>query len=133
MSEIIDPPIEIHESSLGFYEIYDNYIIATFNEGVDVDLECAPEIIELLSRKMHKPFGWISNKVNSYSANPLIMRDVIPKVPLFKSYCGVIYGNYSRDYTKMGKSSVPENFCLASFNTLDDGVEWTKNIVNIIS
>lgn len=113
------------ETTLGFYEFFDRYVIATFHEGVTVTRDCAPEIIELLNSRMQNRFGFISNKIHSYSADPFIMRDVVPAVPLLASYCNVVYGRQSRDYTKYGNFVVPETFPLGNFNLLDEGIAWS--------
>ena len=118
------------ETTLGRYEFFDNYVVATFSEGVEVGRDCAPEIIHLLNSKMKKRFGWVSNKINSYSADPFIMLDVIPAVPRLASYCGVVYGKESRDYTKYGRLLVPKGFPLASFNILSDAIAWTVNMAS---
>jgi len=116
-------------TDLGLYEIFKNHIIVTVNEAIDLDSRYAPEIIKILKDNMHCPFGWISNKINSYSADPFIMLDVLPEVPMFTSYCGVIYGNQAKDYTTYGKKLVPETFSLASFDALDDAIKWTLDKV----
>jgi len=123
--------IESVESNLGEYKFYEHHVILTAYEGVDINLQHSSEIVSLLNRKMKKPFGWISNKVNSYSANPLIMLDVVPNVPLLKSYCGVIYNDESKDYTKYGKKVVPVDFPLGKFNDINEAVEWTLDIVGV--
>lgn len=117
------------ETTLGIYEPHDNYIIVTINEGINVDAQYAPEIIKILNEEMHKPFGWISNKINSYSADPFIILEVLPNVPLISSYCGVVFGKPSRDYTKYAKRIVPEDFPMASFDKLDDAIKWTIDMV----
>ena len=117
------------ETKLGRYEIYNHYLIVVYNEGVDVSREDSSEIINILTNNMKQPFGWISNKVNSYSADPFVMLDIIPNVPFLKCYCGIGYGIPARDWKAYAASTAPNDFPLESFDHLDDAIAWTTDIL----
>ena len=57
----------------GSFEIYDNYIISTINEGIVIDQACKDAIWQLCDTHFEgKTFGYISNRRNSYSIDPTI-------------------------------------------------------------
>ena len=118
------------QTYIGIYELYDNYIVSTINEGIHLDSKYAPEILEICNGHMQQPFGWISNKVNSYSADPLILLDIIPNTPLIRSYCSVDYGRPERDYSVYVKPVVPDSFHVTSLENLEDAIDWTIRMVN---
>jgi len=50
--------------------LYENYIITEFNEGVDINFENFKELSKIIEESFkNEPFGFIANRVNSYSIN----------------------------------------------------------------
>ncbi len=64
-----------HVFQFGCMELMDDYAVVTCNEGVHVDLN-EIEVIEAVLDTAYskKRFGFIANRVNSYSINPLAVR-----------------------------------------------------------
>ena len=64
-----------HVFQFGNMELMDDYTIDTCNEGVHVNFDVI-EVIEAVldSAYSNKRFGFIANRVNSYSTNPLAVR-----------------------------------------------------------
>ena len=53
---------------LGRLYLFDNYIITEFNEGINITFENFSEVSEIIkSHYKNEPFGFISNRINSYS------------------------------------------------------------------
>ena len=68
-------PIVVKEYSLdiGTVQVYDNYIVANFDEGATVTLERAYQIIGISEIHFrNKKFGYISYRKNSYAIDPII-------------------------------------------------------------
>ncbi|BFP42440.1 hypothetical protein FGF1_32850 [Flavobacteriaceae bacterium GF1] len=68
-------PMVIKEYSLdiGTVLVYDNYIVANFDEGATVTLERAYQIIGISEIHFRdKKFGYISLRKNSYAIDPII-------------------------------------------------------------
>ncbi|MEM1257943.1 MAG: STAS/SEC14 domain-containing protein [Bacteroidota bacterium] len=68
-------PIVVKEYSLdiGTVQVYDHYIVATFDEGATVTLERAYQIIGISEIHFrNKKFGYISLRKNSYAIDPII-------------------------------------------------------------
>ena len=68
-------PMVIKEYSLdiGTIRVYDNYMVATFDEGATVTLERTYQIIGISEIHFReKNFGYISLRKNSYAIDPII-------------------------------------------------------------
>ena len=68
-------PIVVKEYSLdiGTVRVYENYIVATFDEGATVTLERAYQIIGISEIHFRgRNFGYISNRRNSFAIDPII-------------------------------------------------------------
>lgn len=71
----IKTPVVIKEYVLeiGTVKVYDNYMVATFNEGSTVTLERAYQVIGISEIHFRdRPFGFISFRKNSYALDPTI-------------------------------------------------------------
>ncbi|MEZ2414800.1 STAS/SEC14 domain-containing protein [Muriicola sp. E247] len=71
----IKTPVVIKEYVLeiGTVKVYDNYMVATFNEGSTVTLERAYQVIGISEIHFRdRPFGFISFRKHSYAIDPTI-------------------------------------------------------------
>ena len=62
-----------YQLDIGNVQVYDNYMVSTFDEGATVTLERAYQIIGI--SEIHfwdKDFGYISLRKNSYAVDPTI-------------------------------------------------------------
>lgn len=58
---------------IGKVQVFDNYIVATFDEGATVTLERTYQIIGISEIHFRdKKFGYISHRKNSYAIDPII-------------------------------------------------------------
>ena len=58
---------------IGTVRVYENYIVATFDEGATVTLERAYQIIGISEIHFRgRNFGYISNRRNSFAIDPII-------------------------------------------------------------
>ena len=117
-------------TSLGEYKIYPNFIITTFNDAIDLGLDDAEEIITLMHENMDGDFGWISDKINSYSINPFLYSKISEQVKNIKCYCNVIYNRDIRDTTEIGRYHFPKNIKLKKYNSIQEAIIWTRSIVD---
>lgn len=68
-------PVVVKEYTLdiGTVQVFDSYIVATFDEGATVTLERAYQIIGISEIHFRgKNFGYISFRKNSYAIDPII-------------------------------------------------------------
>lgn len=71
----IKTPVVVKEYILeiGSVQVFDNYMVAIFNEGCTVTLERAYQLIGISEIHFrNKPFGFISYRKNSYAIDPTI-------------------------------------------------------------
>ncbi len=113
----------------GTYIFYDNYIVAEIKEGSKVTIEQTNELIPLIEKHYgeQKPFGYISNRINSYSIVPLNYLHC-PGIYMknFKGFAVVTYSKTSALTAQMEEHFVKTPF--KQFDDLDDAIFWIKNI-----
>jgi len=123
------------KTNLGYLYFFDNIVISEFNEGSHVSFQNASEVISCIEDHFgeSKPFGFITNMINSYSIEPL---DTLKFAMVFSNL--VAYGAVC--YNKAGKMSViiQNGFCdnkiicfddiYEAKDTLRKKVELIKNI-----
>ncbi len=71
----IKTPVVVKEYVLeiGTVQVYDNYMVAVYNEGVTVTLERVYQLIGISEIHFRdRPFGFISHRKNSYAIDPTI-------------------------------------------------------------
>lgn len=116
---------KVMESEVGVFYFYGNIIVFEAYEGVVVSYKTGFSILlKFLSILGTKPFVYISNRVNSYSINPVDYK-YVNNIPTLKSL-GIVY------YNEMGKANaeLEEKFCkkpFQIFNNLTEAFIWAKN------
>lgn len=115
------------ETRLGQFEIHDDFIIARFNEGLDINRKDVPAIVSLLQDHMGGDFGFISDKINSYSVNPFIATEVCESIKNLKCYCNVTYQQEIRDIIPIAKNTFPKHLKLHNFDTVPEAIAWVQD------
>jgi len=131
---ITDTPLYQHVIShktikLGNLFFFENYVVAEFNEGVEINYKNFDAVRELIKEHFgNDHFGLISNRINSYSI-------VITDAPLFnqceslKAYATVTYSLFAERVFNV------ENYFLKfnkqNFNSLTDAKNWVENTLTI--
>ena len=65
-----------YEFQFAQMEIKETYAVFTANEGINLDHKEIKEVWAVLKENYcEKNFGFIANRINSYSTNPLAIRD----------------------------------------------------------
>jgi hypothetical protein len=65
--------VKEYSLDIGTVQVYDNFIVATFDEGATVTLERAYQIIGISEIHFRdRQFGYISLRKNSYAIDPII-------------------------------------------------------------
>ena len=118
------------ETDLGLYEIYDNYVIARFSAGVSVGFDDADSIIKILTQHFPHNFGWISDRVNSYSFDTMLIFHVLERMQNLKSVASVVYGQVSKrtDYLEPMLSASMQ---VGEFDSLDKAESWMKESLKL--
>lgn len=120
--------MKVINSEIGTYEVHSDMIIVRFNEAVDVNKNEIEFFVNLAKNNFapDQNFAFISNKINSYSVDPLIAIEVGKQLPNLKYFANVIHNDETKDITYIVKYAFPKTVKLNSFNTLDEALGWVK-------
>lgn len=119
-------PIVVKEYSLdiGTVQVYDNYIVATFDEGATVTLERAYQIIGISEIHFRdKKFGYISLRKNSYAIDPIIYT-YLRGLENLKAFAIVSKKEIDMHNFKIEKMFYKKN--MEFFIEFDNAVGWIK-------
>lgn len=117
--------IETDFAKLSFYEYF---VIAEMHEGIDLDENIVDVLIQLsIDFYGDKPFGYISNRINSYSVNPVIYFKIskIENLAAFAVVSNRMIVSYN---VKIEKAFMTKPYEL--FDNLDEAVNWVKHLVS---
>ncbi|MGE5943706.1 MAG: hypothetical protein ACM31G_05130 [Flavobacteriales bacterium] len=114
---------------LGNLFFFENYLVAEFNEGVEINYNNFDAVRELIREHFgNESFGLISNRINSYSI-------VITDAPLFnqcqslKAYATVTYSLFAEKVFNVENYFF--KFNKQNFNSLTDAKNWVENTLTI--
>ena len=122
-------PIVIKEYSLdiGTIQVYDNYIVASFDEGATVTLERAYQIIGITEIHFrNQNFGYISLRKNSYAIDPIIYT-YLRGLENLKAFAIVSKKQIDMHNFKIEKMFYKKN--MEFFIEFDNAVSWIKKRV----
>ena len=112
--------------NLGTLHLFDNYIIAEFNEGVDINFENFSEVTEIIkSTYKDQPFGFIGNRVNSYSMDLKDAELYNKTFPNLKAYAVVAYKALTHRVFEIENRFF--DFNREAFNNLEDAISWVED------
>ena len=121
--------MEIIESDNAAYELHDNYVVVRFFEGGQIGIDEAVFIKTLLSEKFQQPFGWISDRINSYSVDPTLVKDMLEDLSNFKCVSWVCYGSSIKSKISTLYDFIPEGIETKVLHSIPEAIEWTEHIV----
>lgn len=117
--------IETDFAKLNFYE---RFVITEMNEGIDLDENIVDVMIHFaVDFYGDKPFGYISNRIHSYSVNPVIYFK-ISKIKNLAAFAVVSTRMIVSYNVKIEKAFITKPFEL--FDNLDEAVNWVTQLVN---
>ena len=109
-------------------KIYDDYIIAIWNEGVTIKPEYNAMLIDVAEIYFkNKPFVYITHRLNSYAVDPAIYKET-SKIVNLAGFCVV-----SSDYLAKRNAEIEMMFLnnkpFKIFDDLDDAILWVNKII----
>jgi hypothetical protein len=126
-------PTKIH-LDIGFakFELYENYLIATVNEGVVLEAKEMEKFHEVFENHYsNRPFGYISNRKHDYTINPTYYKE-IEKFNI--KLVGIATLCYSEASYKM--ANFAEQFFTwphKAFYSRDECIEWINQLVEEVN
>lgn len=110
----------------GKITIIDNILIAELNEGILFDVEDNRKLLNL-GNKIFKgmPYGYISNRVQSYAVNPMIYLESSSTINL-KAIAVVSRNTVCQKNILLERQFYKEEDSFEVFDTLEEAINWIK-------
>jgi len=119
-----------HNLKLGTVYFYNNYVITEFNEGVHIDFENFMELTLLINSTFKDiPFGFISNRANSYSIDVRDAELYKKTFPNAKAYAIVAYSNLTERIIEIENHFF--KFNKKVFKDMVSAINWVEEILLI--
>lgn len=116
------------ELETGKFYFYEEFVVVEINEGAEFTFEKSRALFEFAFKKYKgKPFGYISNRINSYTSYPEDYGKANNYLPSLIAFAPVTYTKDAKNFTALERK-----FCRVSFENftdLEDAVEWMKGLV----
>ena len=107
--------------------VFDDFLIKQVKEGVNIDLEETEELKLILEEHFkNKKMAYISNRVTSYSVNPLVYKEVEKMSNL------VAIAIIPKDETMRQSAEFERQFFnkpFEIFENLSDAIQWVQKII----
>lgn len=111
----------------GTLKIGECFIIGEINEGVDVGLSTVFRIIEIANKKFKgKPWGYISNRIHSYSLSPMVYIKALEIEKGIKAFAIVANTRVQEYSAKLEKQIAEPGMNVQIFSDLDMAVSWVR-------
>ncbi len=118
-----------HNVTLGSLYLFDNYIIVEFKEGVDINFENFSDVTEIIKKKFNeRPFGFIANRLNSYSIDLSDASKFNAYFPNLKAYAIVAYTVMTRRVFEVENHFF--TFNREAFTNLEQADEWVEKTLS---
>jgi|SRR5690606_27151896 len=118
---MIHPVLELDFGKVWFK---DNILVAELNEGILFDVENNRQLLEIGKNTFKdKPYGYISNRVNSYAVNPMVYIESARAVNL-KAIAVVTNNMVCRNNAVLEKQFYRDNNSFEIFSSLEEALEW---------
>jgi len=115
---------------LGSMYLFDNYLVTEFNEGVVINHDNFREVAEIINKQFNnKPFGFIANRLNSYSIDLKDASKFNENFPNLKAYAVVVYSSLNEQFIETENHFF--KFNREAFKTLDNAAEWVEKMLSI--
>lgn len=109
-------------------EIHDSYLKAIMNEGITVDVLESNKIINLAKEYFSdKKFGYVTHRINSYSVNPIVYKDV-SEIPNLVGFAIVSEGIEKLENSEFEKFFIKKP--TKAFQKLESAIDWIKSLLN---
>ncbi|MEC3908750.1 hypothetical protein VOI54_17110 [Tamlana sp. 2201CG12-4] len=108
--------------ALGDVFYFSHFAIIEFNEGVHIDIHNSTGILDDLIDYfgVSRPFGIISNRINSYSVDILDAKSIVNKIENLHTYAVVAH-----DLASQMSAEIERSFCLSEniiYSCLDEAI-----------
>ena len=112
-------------NGLGEFEFFEGYFIGRINVGVDAGSNFVDALSELINKHYHgKPVIYISDRVNSYSLDPVATMDLIERNNI--RFVGVVVYTPQQEKGYSFEERFIDGITMCHFVSLDAALCWSK-------
>lgn len=113
----------------GTFLIYEDYMVGTIFEGADFNEECKYKLWDICKTNFeNRSFGYISNRIHSYSVDPTIYLDTSKKFEKLKAIAVVSKRKMHRSNFQLEKQFFKSPLML--FEELNEAKTWMADQLN---
>lgn len=121
--------IKQYNLEMGKVVFFKNYLVIEVAEGISFDYEKAKKLSELTNFHFEdRPFGYISNRVNSYSLEPIDYTRIKEVFPNIVAFAAVTYSKSQKTSVKIENMFYQEG--IVSFDSLEKAIKWVEKELN---
>ncbi len=114
-----------YDLEIGQVSFYKNFLVIEVAEGISFNQEKAKQLSKLTDLHFeNRPFGYISNRINSYSLEPMDYLKIKEILPNIKAFAVVAYTNSQKASVRIENMFHPDG--LVTFEHIDDAVTWIE-------
>lgn len=119
--------IKTEAYDFGRLTIGQRFIIGAMEEGSDVHLDVVSKIIDIARTRFgDDKWAYISNRVNSYSLQPMVHRQA---AELEKNMIAFAVVTHDCRLADVEKRFAGERYKFSCFAELDDAIAWVKSVL----
>ncbi|MBW1296782.1 hypothetical protein [Aquimarina litoralis] len=119
--------IKSYELDFCNLEIYKDYVLATMHEGIVVSVKNNAILIKIAEMHFNNtPFVYITNRVNSYSVDPIVYIKTA-KIPTLLGFAVVSKDPIQKTLTKYEKKFFTKEF--KRFDDIDSAIAWKDEMI----
>ena len=112
----------------GTFYFFDNVVISEINEGISLVFDDTLELIEQIKKYYQgRPFGYLSNRIYSYSVDPTGYFKVEENFPNLAGFAVVMHNRFTNGALKIEKMFLAAPF--EGFMTLGEAFTWLNALV----
>ncbi|MFS4446389.1 hypothetical protein [Maribacter sp. 2307UL18-2] len=129
IADLKQQPVAEHKLDLGRFVFYKNISISEVSEGTHVTFEKMADMLRIAENVYGNdtPFVYISNRIHSYSIDPLGYYEAIKLFPNLKAYAIVSQNNRRRTLAVLEKLFMKKP--IRVFDDLEKAYEWAAQII----
>lgn len=132
IADLIQKPLVEHKLDLGRFVYYPHMSISEVSEGIHMDSKNMSKLLQIAKDVYGDdiPFVYISNRIHSYSIDPLGYYEAIKMFPNLKGYAIVSQNNRLRNLAVLEKLFIKRPVRI--FDDLEKATKWAQQIITKI-
>lgn len=122
--------MKIQKYDFGTLEIGDHFIVGEMKEGADIHLDVVSRIIDIANEAFNgERWGYISNRINSYSLNPIVHMEAPEFEKNMVVFAVVTNKDTHRINAELEKSFSDEQYKFECFLNLETAIAWVTQVL----